>query len=130
MESVGVEFVVMNVQLASLLAFGLCYAGMGALSLGMEKHHAQVWNDSPKPAQQKLLRASGWVLILLALVPSITGWNATVGIVTWAGMLSLGAIAFVLLLSYQPRIAAGLGLVLGLLSLGMLSIVVLGLQLV
>lgn len=117
MEMVEVESMSMNIQMASFLAFGLCYAGMAALSLGMEKHHAQVWTDSPKPLQQKLLRIAGWVLILLALVPSITGWNATVGVVTWAGMLSLGAIVFVLLLSYQPRIAASLGLVIGVLSL-------------
>nr|WP_051525243.1 DUF3325 domain-containing protein [Methylobacillus glycogenes] len=72
--------------------------------------------------QQKSLRAAGWALILLALVPSITGWNATVGVVAWAGMLSLGAIVFVLLLSYQPRIAATLGLIAGILSVAGLAL--------
>lgn len=121
MPMLEVEPVVMSVQLASLLAFGLCYAGMAALSLGMDKHYAQVWAGSLKPLQQKLLRVAGWSLILLALVPSVTGWNATVGIVTWAGMLTLGAIAFVLLLSYQPRVAASLGLFMGLLSVAGLA---------
>lgn len=122
MEGTEVGSMVINVPLASLLAFGLCYAGMAALSLAMEKHHAQVWTDSPRPLQQKSLRVAGWGLILLALVPSITGWNATVGVVAWAGMLSLGAIVFVLLLSYQPRIAASLGLIAGILSVAGLAL--------
>lgn len=43
MEGTEVGSMVINVPLASLLAFGLCYAGMAALSLAMEKHHVQVW---------------------------------------------------------------------------------------
>lgn len=106
----------MSVAIAIALAGALCYAGMTAICLSMDRHHTQV-RGRKSPALQRLLRPAGWALLVLALWPCVGAWGSSVGVVIWFGFLSAGALALVLLLPYQPKGAAwlmGLGLVGGL----------------
>lgn len=94
----------------SLFPFALTYTGWAALCLSMSRHAREVLQREPSPLQRHLLRAAGWLALTAALlmVTSQGGWP--IGTVEWLGMLTASAVSFVLLLSYYPRLAAGLGL--------------------
>lgn len=111
----------MNTATACLLAFGLSYGGMAGICLAMDRHHAQVWRRDASPAFRRALQAAGWTLIALAAVPCVRGWGGSVGTVLWLGWLSAAALALVLLLSYRPRLAAGLAALCAPLALGGLA---------
>ena len=104
----------------SASAWLLCYAGMAALCLAMDRHHAQVWGRDATPAARWGLRSIGWVLLAAALVPCVLGWGGSVGTVVWLGFLSAGALCVVGCLSYAPRWAAGAAVAAGLLGVGLL----------
>lgn len=99
----------MPIALHILAALSLCYAGMAALCLAMDRHHAQVWRRAPRKPARRGLRIAGWLLLAVAVVPCVRGWGATVGVVAWFGFLSAAALLLVFLLPYRPRAAAALG---------------------
>lgn len=98
-----------SVVLTCLLAYALAYAGMASLSLGMEKHYVQARGSDLTASRKKLFKATGWSLLILAVLPAIYGWGLTIGIVVWTGFVSLAAISVVLVLSYFPRQLIWLG---------------------
>jgi len=83
------------------LALG--FAGMAALSLGMDRHYEQVFGGEPGRCRLAALRLFGALLLALALEPAVKAYGASVGAATWAAELTLGAVAVALLLSYAPR---------------------------
>ena len=93
-----------------MMGYTLAYAGMAALSLGMQKHYAQLNADAELPSSRKVLfKTLGWGLLALALLPVIQGWSLAMGLVIWGGLISVAAINVVLVLAYQPRLLAWLG---------------------
>lgn len=83
-----------------LLPALLCVvAGMAALALGMERHHRQVFGRGAGDGRLLLLRCSGGLLLALALLPCTLGWGASVGIVLWSGLLSVGVLVSALALA-------------------------------
>jgi hypothetical protein len=98
----------MTYGLIVLTALGLCFAGMAALSLAIDRHHRQVYGDDA-PARKRLLLRTGAVLLLaLAIVPCVVLWGAGAGFVAWIGMLTIGALLAAVLLPYWPRRVAPL----------------------
>lgn len=106
----------MTTLFALILGGALCYAGMAALCLGMDRHHRQVWSRT-SPRVQRGLRLVGWLLLAVALWPCIRAWGSSVGVVIWFGLLTAAALLLVLLLPYRPR---GAALLMGLTLLGSL----------
>lgn len=94
----------------SLFPFALTYSGWVALCLSMSRHAREVLQREPSPLQRHLLRAAGWIALIVSLlmVTATVGWP--IGTVEWLGMLTASAVSFVLLLTYYPRVATGLGL--------------------
>jgi hypothetical protein len=94
----------------SLFPFALTYTGWAALCFAMSRHGREVLQRELSPLQRHLLRAAGWLALAssLFMVAARGGWP--IGTVEWLGMLTASAVSFVLLLSYYPRLAAGLGL--------------------
>ena len=94
----------------SLFPFALTYTGWAALCLSTSRHAREVLQREPSPLQRHLLRAAGWLALTVSLflAAARTGWP--IGTVEWFGTLTASAVSFVLLLSYYPRFAAGLGL--------------------
>lgn len=94
----------------SLFPFALTYSGWAALCFAMSRHAREVLRREPTPIQRQLLRAAGWIALTVSLLMAAaqTGWP--IGTVEWLGMLTASAVSFVLLLTYYPRVAAGLGL--------------------
>jgi hypothetical protein len=76
----------------------------------MSRHAREVLRREPTPLQRQLLRIAGWLALTASLFMAAahTGWP--IGTVEWLGMLTASAVSFVLLLTYYPRVAAGLGL--------------------
>lgn len=88
---------------AAIAAFALCYAGLSALSLAMNRHHQQVLKQAPSQRRTHGLRSTGWALLVLSLVGCMMGWGASVGAVVWFGVVSAAAPVVVLLLPYAPE---------------------------
>nr|WP_315249197.1 DUF3325 domain-containing protein [uncultured Duganella sp.] len=93
----------MSYVLIVLTALGLCFAGMSALSLAIDRHHRQVYGDDAPARKRYLLRAAGALLLALAIVPCVVLWGAGAGCVAWIGMLTIGALLAAVLLPYWPR---------------------------
>ena len=94
--------------LSSLTALALCFAGMAALSLAMDRHYAQLTGrDEPSRRHRIGLRIAGWLLLALSLWPCISGWGLSVGLVAWCGWLTAGGLLVAWTLPYIPRWTAG-----------------------
>lgn len=96
----------------SLFPFALTYSGWAALCLATSRHARDVLGRDLPPPQRQGLRVAGWTALTASLfmVAGRTGWP--IGAVEWFGMLTASAVSFVILLTYVPRLAAGLGLAL------------------
>ena len=97
----------MTTLMASLQAWALAFAGMSALALAMERHHASLKGRTDlMPGRCWILRAGGVLLLLAAAGPCVQAWGASVGVVAWLGWLSAGALLTVAGLSVLPRVVA------------------------
>ncbi len=83
--------------LLSLPAFGL-------LALAMIRHQEDLLGRALSPRQSRVLRGIGWLLLSLALALAIDAQGLALGLVSWAGHLSLAAgLVFLGLLILQRR---------------------------
>ncbi|HEY8427941.1 MAG TPA: DUF3325 domain-containing protein [Sandaracinaceae bacterium] len=92
----------------SALALTLAYAGFTAVCLAMERHHRQLLGRPPARRTATSLRATGFVLLGLALAACLLTYDGSVGVILWLGLLTAAGLALVFLLPYAPRLAAGL----------------------
>src|SRR5690606_1027529 len=53
------------------VGLALSMAGMAALSLGMDKHHEQVFGDASTMRRTRLFKLLGWLLLALAVIPCV-----------------------------------------------------------
>lgn len=107
----------MSYALVVLTALGLCFAGMVALSLAIDRHHKQVYGADAPPRKRYLLRVGGTLLLALAIGPCVLLWGSGAGFVAWVGMLTVGALLAAGLLPYWPARVAPLAAVAGALGL-------------
>lgn len=97
----------MNSWQASGYAWALAFAGMTALAFAMDRHHEQLTGEREvAKGRSRLLRLLGSLLLAAALLPSVGGWGATVGVVAWLGWVSAGALVAVVWIAAAPRWAA------------------------
>lgn len=93
----------MNLVIAAGAA--LAYGGLAAISLTMDRHHADIHGRGK--AQDHRTRLSfllaGWSGIALSFVACIAAHGSHIGPVLWCGMLTATAILLTLLLQYAPR---------------------------
>lgn len=111
----------MSYAIIVLTALGLCFTGMTALALAIDRHHRQVYGDDAPARKRYLLRAAGALLLALAVVPCVLLWGAGAGLVAWIGMLTIGALLAAFLLPYWPARVAPLATAAGALSLAGLA---------
>jgi len=86
----------------ALLGLILAIAGFAGLALAMSRHHRDVFGTPPTDRRRRRLRIAGWGLLALSLWPCLTAWGLVIGLVAWAGVLTLGALAVVLALTGRP----------------------------
>jgi len=94
----------------SLFPFALTYSGFAALCLAMSRHAREVLKRDLPPPQRHGLRVFGWLALMVSLLMAAAHAGWPIGTVEWFGMLTASAVSFVLLLTYHPRLAAGLGI--------------------
>lgn len=98
----------MNGTLTPFTVFALCFAGMAALSLAMDRHYEQVTGQPEPPRRQRMaLRALGWALLAASLWPCLATWGLGVGLTAWCGWLTASAMAVAWTLPYVPRWTLG-----------------------
>lgn len=87
------------------LALSSGIAAFAALGLAMDRHYEDSYGRGREPSarQRRLLRAGGSGGLLLSLWACIAATGASQGWVFWFGVLTLSALAVVLMLSYAPR---------------------------
>lgn len=73
----------------------LTVLGFGALCASRERHQRDLFGRQFRHSRNRLLRIAGWTGIVLALLLAIAALGAAVGLITWTGFLSLGALTSV-----------------------------------
>lgn len=100
----------MSAALSMVAMFALNYAGLGALSMAMQRHYADLHGrgrEAPVALRQRL-QASGWGALALAFAAALQAQGTSHGILLWLGGLTAAALLLMSLLSYAPQHAARL----------------------
>lgn len=88
--------------MTQLMVFVVCLASFVCLMLGMPKHFVFVTQTPLGAAPRRVLRAAGWLALLLAVLVAIRQWQWDEGLVVWLGWLSVVGAALVFCLPYWP----------------------------
>ncbi|WP_293775781.1 DUF3325 domain-containing protein [uncultured Oxalicibacterium sp.] len=107
-----------------LTSLAFAYGGWTALSIGMDRHYADMHGRGKEPDQRirRICRLLGTLALLLTFAACVylQGW--TVGAVLCLGTMTMSALLLVLLLTYAPQraiqggqVAAVLGMLFGVL---------------
>lgn len=91
-------------------AWAFAYIGMLALCQGLERHYKQVWNNAPSPGLCRILRAAGWLSLVLSMYFCAQAWGWAMGSIGWFGLISLSGFGLLMLLPYRSRLAVWLPL--------------------
>ncbi|WP_051685979.1 DUF3325 domain-containing protein [Rheinheimera texasensis] len=85
-----------------LLIFSLiaALAAMVCLSLAMEKHYQSMFESQLSVAKIRMLKLTGWLLLVASLGLCVELWGGVIGSVAWVGELTVGYVAVVLLLAW------------------------------
>jgi len=102
-----------------LTACALCYLGMFALNLSMERNAKLLLNRALSSRLAKLSSGLGWCGLLLALCAGISAWGWTVGMTACFGIAAAAAGCIVFIQSYRPRLNLHFSAVLLCLALGL-----------
>jgi len=102
----------MSAVLAVLASALLAHAGFAALALAMDRHYRSMraTRRACPPRLRSGLRAAGAFALALSLATALHAWPPADGAVAWFGLLTVAALALVLLLAYRPRAALTVGL--------------------
>lgn len=85
-----------------LLSALFSLAGFIALCLAMDRHHQALLGARTKPRRRRALRALGVAALAGSAATAIVGGGVRDGIVTWVGLLTLGAASALLTLTFRP----------------------------
>lgn len=107
-----------------MITFAIClalaYSGWSALSMGMDRHYADVHGRGaePAPKMRSRYRFAGALALsaTFAICVASDGWG--IGPVYWMGTISMAALIIVAVLSYAPHWTVRSGRLAALLSLG------------
>lgn len=80
----------------SLLATLLAALGFAFVALAMRRHAALL--AAPRP---RVMRVGGGILLALSLALCLMAWPAKIAWVAWFGLLTIGALAAVLLVTWR-----------------------------
>lgn len=88
-----------------IASLALAYGGWTALSLGMDRHYADIHGRGKEPQQRERnrYRMLGTLALLATYAISIQLQGWTVGSVLCLGTMTAGALLLVLLLTYAPQ---------------------------
>ncbi|TNC83387.1 MAG: hypothetical protein CSH37_14460 [Thalassolituus sp.] len=64
----------------------------------------------PQTGLRNWLHIVGYMYLIAALLPCMSGWNFQMAIVVWLGLLHVGAVGVTLMLTYSPGLVRRLWL--------------------
>lgn len=85
------------------LGLSLGVAAWCLLSLGLEKHHRQVFANAFDASRARLLRGAGWLLLAVDFGLFVYGWGWAQGPIFWTAALIISALAWSVLMTMLPR---------------------------
>ena len=90
---------------ACVAGLGFAVGGFMWLAQAMDRHHAEMFGRGsvPAPAVVARLRWQGAIALALALAACVLAEGWAFGVVYWAGLLTLGALAVVAAFSWAPH---------------------------
>lgn len=94
-----------------MIAAGLTLLGMFALAAAMPRHAPALLGAWEPRLPAARLRIAGWALLLAALAATLAAADWPTALVTWGGVLPLGAALVLLGLTYDVRLARGAAIV-------------------
>ncbi|MEY8241697.1 MAG: DUF3325 domain-containing protein [Cycloclasticus sp.] len=92
-----------------ILSCVLAFTGFIFLSLAMKRHYRQVQSgsaqvrQSPGNSQRLVFRVTGGGCLAMSLLLCMACLGVAIGLVQWAGILTLTALQTSLLLTYRPQ---------------------------
>ena len=106
-----------------MITFAIClalaYSGWSALSMGMDRHYADVHGrgTEPPPKIRTRCRLAGTLALVVTFAICVVtdGWG--IGPVYWMGTITMAALISVVVLSYAPQWTVRSGRLAALLSL-------------
>lgn len=87
----------------SLLAALLAVIGFTCIALGMGRHQGELLKHRLSPQEQRRAKVAGWAALGCAYAAATAAWGAAVGTVLWLGLLSLGAMTVLLMMSWRSN---------------------------
>jgi len=95
----------MPVGAACVAGLGFSIGGFMWLAQAMDRHHADMFGrgSAPAPALVARLRWQGSLALALALAACVLAEGWAFGVVYWAGLLTLGALAVVGAFAWAPH---------------------------
>ena len=81
----------------------LTLAGFVLLALSLPRHHRDMFGTTPPEPRSRWLRATGWALLALSPIASITVFGWAVGLVFWVGGLMVAAFCVALFFTYAAK---------------------------
>lgn len=88
----------------ALMTLALSCLGFTLLALDMDRHtEVLTGREQLSRRLRVLLRLAALALAWAGLSLCLEAWGAVVGVVVWAGLLSLAAVLCTLMLSFTPR---------------------------
>lgn len=85
------------------LGLSLGVAAWCLLSLGLEKHHRQVFANAFDASRARALRGAGWLLLAVDFGLFVYGWGWAQGPIFWTAALIISALAWSVLMTMLPR---------------------------
>ena len=85
-----------------LLAALSSYLGFALIALSQERHWSHVTGRDEVPARPRLNAALGTVLLFIALLLALRSQGVSFGSLLWVMLVSAGAVAVALTLSWRP----------------------------
>lgn len=96
-----------------LITYTLAYCSFLSFSMAMTKHFQQIFPQKKLlPFHSNLVRLTGWILLVVAMLYCNNQYGASTGTVILLGLLSNAVILLALLLNYRPKLALAIALAL------------------
>jgi hypothetical protein len=113
-------------MLEIIAAFVLSFAGIASLNIKFNHRDAPSlgWRETPA-LPNWAFKISGWILLSLALTPSVLTWGLGIGLVMWFIMLTLAAGVQLKLLAHAPTMSMGIAPTSAVIGLACASLVIL-----
>lgn len=86
-----------------ILIWSLSSLGFISLASTMSKHQKQMFGQELETSKNHFAQISGWILLGISLVLSISSNTLSNGISYWIGILTLSALGVGLMLSYYSH---------------------------